>query len=220
MRNTISGIIALCLAAPASGQVLTITITDASAGGTSSVCVAAGPSEPCVCPSLASDWYGDGVPEIVQPALTTGCAPNWVGGDMYTTLAVLPSGMVGISQYRTKGVPFDEIVCCVEGVAQPGCEPGTPQVFTNCAGFGGVGLQLAGEPAAFGVVEWEPTATGFIVTCRSAGDHDKNGTIDVPDIFAFLSDWFTASPRADYGGDGGVAVPDIFTYLSKWFAGE
>ncbi len=48
-------------------------------------------------------------------------------------------------------------------------------------------------------------------------DFDESGTIDVPDIFAFLSAWFAGSCRADTDG-GGLGVPDIFTFLSLWFS--
>jgi hypothetical protein len=50
-----------------------------------------------------------------------------------------------------------------------------------------------------------------------AADYDENGEIAVPDIFAFLSDWFSGSCKADING-GGLSVPDIFAFLSLWFA--
>jgi hypothetical protein len=53
--------------------------------------------------------------------------------------------------------------------------------------------------------------------CRA--DHNQDGTISVPDIFAFLADWFAPSLRADFDSSGTVSVPDIFAFLSAWFAG-
>ncbi len=50
-------------------------------------------------------------------------------------------------------------------------------------------------------------------------DWDADCSRGVPDIFAFLSDWFAQNPDADIDGVGGVAVPDIFAFLSLWFAG-
>ena len=50
-------------------------------------------------------------------------------------------------------------------------------------------------------------------------DADWNGdvNVDLPDIFAFLADWFADVPEAqNFGGVGGVAA--IFAYLSAWFA--
>lgn len=49
-------------------------------------------------------------------------------------------------------------------------------------------------------------------------DYDQNGTVAVPDIFAFLSGWFSGDIRADIDG-GGLAVGDIFAFLGRWFAG-
>ncbi len=59
----------------------------------------------------------------------------------------------------------------------------------------------------------EPPAGG----CRA--DFDGNGTVSVPDIFAFLSSWFAQSPAADFNDDSVISVPDIFAFLSAWFAG-
>ncbi len=53
--------------------------------------------------------------------------------------------------------------------------------------------------------------------CRA--DFDNNGTLAVPDIFAFLSAWFGGDLRADFNNSGGNDVPDIFAFLSAWFAG-
>jgi cytochrome c peroxidase len=50
-------------------------------------------------------------------------------------------------------------------------------------------------------------------------DYDGNGTVAVPDIFAFLSDYFAGRIRADVNGFGGVNVPDIFAFLALWFGG-
>lgn len=50
-------------------------------------------------------------------------------------------------------------------------------------------------------------------------DWDGDCANGVPDIFAFLSDWFAQDPDADVDGDNSVGVPDIFTFLSIWFAG-
>ena len=49
-------------------------------------------------------------------------------------------------------------------------------------------------------------------------DWNGNGVADVPDIFAFLADWFAATPAANnFGGTPGV--PAIFAFLTCWFAG-
>ncbi len=50
-------------------------------------------------------------------------------------------------------------------------------------------------------------------------DWNDNGITDVPDIFAFLADWFAMESAADYNESGMIDVPDIFSFLSDWFAG-
>ncbi len=48
-------------------------------------------------------------------------------------------------------------------------------------------------------------------------DWCRDGSVGVPDIFCFLSDWFAFVPAArNYGGNPGV--PAIFAFLSIWFA--
>jgi len=54
-------------------------------------------------------------------------------------------------------------------------------------------------------------------TCEP--DIDGSGSVDVPDIFTFLSLWFAGNPAADFDGANGLGVPDIFAFLSAWFAG-
>jgi hypothetical protein len=50
------------------------------------------------------------------------------------------------------------------------------------------------------------------------GDFDQDGSVAVPDIFAFLSAWFAGLPSANFDGMNGNDVPDIFAFLSAWFA--
>jgi hypothetical protein len=47
-------------------------------------------------------------------------------------------------------------------------------------------------------------------------DWDRNGSVEVADIFAFLSGWFSNDPASvSFGGTPGV--PAIFAFLSAWF---
>lgn len=57
------------------------------------------------------------------------------------------------------------------------------------------------------------------IVTHCGADFDANGTVGVPDIFAYLSAWFSSDPRADIDGTPGIGVPDIFAFLSLWFAG-
>lgn len=54
--------------------------------------------------------------------------------------------------------------------------------------------------------------------CRA--DYNQDSTLGVPDIFAFLADWFAGAPEANFDGQGSQPeVPDIFAFLAAWFAG-
>ena len=55
------------------------------------------------------------------------------------------------------------------------------------------------------------------VTCHA--DFNGDGSVAVPDIFAFLAAWFAQDASADFDGNMLIQVPDIFTFLSAWFAG-
>jgi hypothetical protein len=57
----------------------------------------------------------------------------------------------------------------------------------------------------------------FLCEAACPGDFDQDGTVAVPDIFAFLAAWFALDPAADLDGNPGVEVPDIFAFLSFWF---
>lgn len=50
-------------------------------------------------------------------------------------------------------------------------------------------------------------------------DWDGSFATGVPDIFAFLTDWFAGEPNADIDGAAGIGVGDIFQFLTLWFAG-
>jgi hypothetical protein len=65
------------------------------------------------------------------------------------------------------------------------------------------------------------TAGSTTTPCCYA-DFNKNGSLQVQDIFDFLNAWFAGSLYAKVGGDGAsgaLAVADIFDFLNAWFAG-
>lgn len=57
----------------------------------------------------------------------------------------------------------------------------------------------------------------FTFPSRCYPDWNEDGVVDVPDIFAFLSDWFAG--QGDFNGDGFTLVDDIFGFLAAWFQG-
>jgi hypothetical protein len=48
-------------------------------------------------------------------------------------------------------------------------------------------------------------------------DFNRDGIVEVDDIFAFLGAWFDTNYRADYDANHVVGVSDIFMFLSLWF---
>lgn len=52
-----------------------------------------------------------------------------------------------------------------------------------------------------------------------AADFDCSGTVDVADIFAYLSAWFAREDRAQFDTESGFQQSDIQEFLSAWFAG-
>jgi uncharacterized Zn-binding protein involved in type VI secretion len=91
--------------------------------------------------------------------------------------------------------------------------------MSNRFGNGEVDIYFTGNSQDVGV---EATATEVFyrmtVFARCSGDFDNNGSVEVPDIFAFLSAWFSGDFTADFDRDGDIDVPDIFAFLSAWFS--
>ncbi len=63
-------------------------------------------------------------------------------------------------------------------------------------------------------------STNAVTPCCQS-DYDKIGGGGVPDIFAFLNDWFAGSPLASFNTDGSGTpnVQHVFEFLNAWFAG-
>ncbi len=65
---------------------------------------------------------------------------------------------------------------------------------------------------------WNTVAADRTLEIRSCtADFNDDGTVNVPDIFAFLSAWFAGGGDIDLSGTS--TIPDIFAFLSRWFAG-
>lgn len=59
--------------------------------------------------------------------------------------------------------------------------------------------------------------TWFSFSAPCNPDWNRDGVVDVPDIFDFLTDWF--NDNGDFNNDGVSAVDDIFLFLTSWFQG-
>lgn len=122
--------------------------------------------------------------------------------------------------YRGNGTTCTPTVCgavstevCCRGST---CTIVTVGSCTVASGFSAGALPRPGSTC---------NASGNLVSPCCHADYNKNGQVsgDVPDIFAFLGDWFASSPYAFVGGDGSgtgsPGVPAIFAFLGAWFAG-
>ncbi|HMN39453.1 MAG TPA: GC-type dockerin domain-anchored protein [Phycisphaerales bacterium] len=78
-----------------------------------------------------------------------------------------------------------------------------------------------GTTSLLGEVSTEVSAVAD-VRARYTADWDRNGLLEVADIFAFLNSWFAGigeNGGADFNESGAVTVQDIFDFLNAWFAG-
>ncbi|HMN39894.1 MAG TPA: PQQ-dependent sugar dehydrogenase [Phycisphaerales bacterium] len=105
-----------------------------------------------------------------------------------------------------------------------GSTAGTPNVPAapasgGCVSFGedayGEMYMVIQSPA--NIYKFVPTASGTIPLANP--DYNRNGSLEVQDIFDFLNGWIVASSQADFNRSGSLEVQDIFDYLNGWFGG-
>ncbi len=90
-----------------------------------------------------------------------------------------------------------------------------PDIYTQQARLKVVARDGVGNTGA----DESPSDFAINGTPPCPADFDASGSVDVPDIFAFLAAWFAMDESADIDGVPGLAVSDIFFFLSLWFAG-
>jgi hypothetical protein len=118
-------------------------------------------------------------------------------------------GSVGVGTACTPNPCPPPGVCC-RGAT---CNASVSQA--NCVGSGTAGALFTSAGSAC-------NAGGSTTTPCCYADFNKNGTLQVQDIFDYLNAWFQGSLYAKVGGDGvsgTLAVADIFAFLNAWFAG-
>jgi hypothetical protein len=192
------------------------------------LCLATAHAEPTVAIQVreagtAATYQGEGVLEFADPA-----------GVWSTTVAISPTLGFAVSQYRDEVPDLDIYETCAEGtlpreilpppapITPPlGGEPGTPLPFTHCPfGFAPSDLMLNGERVSLGWAAVYPTEGGYDVHLWRASDHDMSGATETADMFAYLSDYFAGTYRADRDRNGVVDMMDFNSFLAAWFAGE
>ncbi len=95
-------------------------------------------------------------------------------------------------------------------VAQPG---DTFEIMVSGDTRTGTFSQVVFPDSQKWVVDYHDLGVRLTVSCPC--DTDANGTTDVQDLLAFLTDWFGAD--ADYNNDGLTDVVDLLAYVSCWF---
>lgn len=78
-------------------------------------------------------------------------------------------------------------------------------------------IDAAGRIAAWGVDGLGAPRALLLLPCDA--DFDRDGNVDVPDIFAMLNAWFMGDLTADTDRNGMVSTTDVFAFLNAWFAG-
>lgn len=88
-------------------------------------------------------------------------------------------------------------------------------------GQAGAGLNAASADLPVQCPDVVQFSSGYWHELKAAcpGDFNRDGVVEIADIFFFLSAWFNLDPRANYTCDGPVDIPDVFAFLSYWFAG-
>jgi hypothetical protein len=149
----------------------------------------------------APDWFGDQVP--TPPAFGV---ESQLQFGLYSGAGLVDSGVPSVD------LNVVEAIVSVQDLINDGFGDITGLVLESVA------FQNSFNPNA-GTAIYAVTVQDALSEPSCIADFDGNGTVAVPDIFAFLSAWFAGSGSADINGDMDVTVPDIFAFLSLWFAG-
>jgi len=150
-----------------------------------------------------ADWNQDGVIDQLD---ADKFGSDWLSGKIETDLN--RNGLVGIPDGDGAGSDMD----LFESAHRYGICGSIP-VMHDC--------DRDGIPDATEIANGAPDLNldGIPDSCQTACDADwcHDGSVGVPDIFCFLSDWFANDSTArNYGGTPGV--PAIFAFLATWFA--
>lgn len=180
----------------------------------------------CHSPQIEGHYQGEGTLEFMQCMLTMDCLVDSTDvGVWFSVAALLPDGSLSISQFSNDGrqgdFMFTVYEACLEtrGAGTGPWEPGTPLRSHDMYGLCRQGLRAGGDWVQHEVWEVGLTEDGFILSGRDEADMDMDGEVSVPDLFVFITGWFSLSPRSDTNSDGTHEVSDLFSFLSVWFRG-
>jgi hypothetical protein len=155
----------------------------------------------------------DSCPPVLDSHLA--CVPVPLEGNQNTLVFAATAGteyFIRTASHFSQRTEFTVIVEDLVGTTGACCI-GSTCIVTTAEECSEPGMHFAGAGAACNIFGANNTTP-----CCFA-DFNQDGTVAVPDIFAFLSAWFAGSAQADIDRSGSITVPDIFAFLSAWFAG-
>jgi glucose/arabinose dehydrogenase len=169
----------------------------------------------CAVPSLSGKYvFGDWIGRIWAATVTTNTSGNVVlnapvflnndvnGGSALGTMVSLGEDARGELYY----VIWNQTAGAVYKIE--------PRTTTDCNHNG-----VADACDIAGGASRDANGNGVPDECECRADYDGVNGVGLPDVFAFLTEWFAQSPRSDYNGVNGVEILDIFDFLTAWFVG-
>jgi hypothetical protein len=135
--------------------------------------------------------------------------PWWVCSHGWIDLVELRGG----GEFFLYGVDAD----WTPDAASGDVHPGTARIaaVTAWGSFGGFDLaSIDGQPTT--ITRVGNTFVVYIGPELAATDFNRDGAVNVPDVFAYLGSYFRGEPAADWTGDAHCGVEDIMAFVVEW----
>jgi hypothetical protein len=136
--------------------------------------------------------------------------PWWVCSHGWIDLVELRGG----GEFFLYGVDAD----WTPDAASGDVHPGTARIaaVTAWGSLGGFDLaSVNGQPAT--ITRTGSTFVVYIGPELAATDFNRDGAVNVPDVFFFLSAFFANQPSADWDSSGVIDPVDLLAYIADWF---
>jgi hypothetical protein len=142
-----------------------------------------------------------------------------------TSLIITPD--LGPADVTCTGLPSEHDSGCAvfRGVPNPNSDEAGGQDLL-LVGVGNALPSIAGGARAYIPTPWlwnmsvsrtPPLPTGAQPARGGLSDFNRDGLVDVFDLFAFLNAWFNALPVADVAAPSGTDLADLYSFVHSWF---